>query len=575
MGVEAAIFQSAGQRSEHYVPGVYSRSATVGSAGTGVSTNNGIILGRAKGGQPNKLFVFSNPQEARETLIDGDLLRAVAHAFNPSPEYTPQAIRAMVVNGNTQAGTVLTTGSQALLNLKTASWGVIANNITRQIMDGTKPGTKKVIFAIGENTDTIDNIGKQSIQVQYTGSSTSASLTINSNGLTVALAGGDAITVSFEDCPTVEGVVARLNGLSEFAAVLLDDEANIPSNELDHISGINIMSAVVLTSNFYALFHALENSPFIGRGNVFKVDGTPNKVPDNDDEPVFFDGASAGSFTVNDWNKTLAVLETEEIQIISTHVTDHAVNMLISNHCTTMSNVQNRKERTALLGGAIGETIDDAIAFAKSLNNKLVSYCFPAISALSSLTGAAEDLPASYFACKLLGMECTVAVNEPLTWKNVSVLRFLTKLNNTEMEKLIKGGVLCGGTTDDNRLAVIRAMTTHHGAQLQLVERSMVREDLYMNRDLRNQYSISIGRPGNSKGNESTARQVLFDAARGWKGEGLIIPADDGKNVWGVVIKISGDKTYITFHRNLTSPLNFFFITAFNHVYESAITVEI
>ena len=87
MGVSAAIFQSAGKRSEHYVPGAYSRSAAVGGAGDGVSANNGVVLGRSRGGQPNKLLVFSTQQEAEETLVDGDLLKAVAHAFNPSPEY--------------------------------------------------------------------------------------------------------------------------------------------------------------------------------------------------------------------------------------------------------------------------------------------------------------------------------------------------------------------------------------------------------------------------------------------------------------------------------------------------------
>ncbi|MDR1837628.1 MAG: hypothetical protein LBQ89_08225 [Treponema sp.] len=572
MGIGPAIFQTAGQRSEHYVPGAYSRSMAVGGEGTGVSANNGVILGRSRGGQPNKLFTFSTKDEAEETLVGGDLLKAVAHAFNPSPEYSPQAIRAMVVNGNTQASTVLTAGNADVLTLKTASWGVIANSITRQIKNGTKAGTKKIVFTVEEIKDEIDNIGKRSIQLQYTGDSPTASLTIDRDGLTIMLS-DDVITLSYEDFPTIESLIARLSGSGEFAAIQLDDEANVPSEELDHVENIDIKATVTLTSNFYALYHALEISPWIGKGNVIKVDGAPNKMPDDDDEAVFFDSAVSGSFTVNDWNKTLVALEAENIQMISTHVTDHAVLTLISNHTTAMSNVQNRKERTAILGGAIGETIDDAIAFARSLNNKLVSYCYPAISATSPLTGEAENLPASYFACKLLGMECTVAINEPLTWKNVSVLRFLTKLKISEMEKLIIGGVLCGGTTDDDRLAVIRAMTTHQGRQLQLVERSMVREDLYMNRDIRVQYSKGVGRPGVDKGGD--ARQVLLDAARSWKGEGLIIPTDKGLNIWDIVIKISGDKTWISFNRNLTAPQNFFFITAYNYIYESNTTVEI
>jgi hypothetical protein len=721
MAVGPAIFQSAGQRTEHYVPGAYSRSAAVGGAGGGVSANNGVVLGRSKGGQPNKLLVFSTLDEATETLIGGDLLKAVAHAFNPSPEYSPQAIRAMVVNGNTQGSAILKAGGQEILRLKTESFGVIANSIARQIVNGTDAGTKKILFSCGETEDRIDNIGKKSIQLQYTGDGTAAVLDVNNVGLsvevtreddqpaldiagmedlrvgetkvfTVAMTNPESATINvvarmdfsgidlslltfeyydtgeaewkpldvstpfkspggfpltnttlqfrvtplagseggileykitllqviseqpttnviaqtttgqieivaagqpysgyvvpaydvnsgsvfipFEDYPTIEEVVERLNANGDLAAIQLEGEANIPSNELDVIDSFDLKGGTkTLTSNFFAFVHALENSPWIGKGNVEKIDGAPNKMPDNDAEPVFFDGASAGTYTVADWNKTLSALESENIQIIASPVTDHAVHTLVSNHCTAMSNVQNRKERTALLGGPIGETIEDAIAFAGSLNNKLVSYCYPSISATSPLSGEAEDLPASYFACKLLGMEASVAVNEPLTWKTVSVLKFLVKLKTSEMEKLIIGGVLCGGVTDDNRLAVIRAMTTYQGKQLQLVERSMVREDLYMNRDIRLEYSAGVGHPGIDKG--ADAEQTLQGAARRWKGEGLILPTDEGKNVWGVAIRKSGDKTYITFNRNLVAPKNFFFITAFNYIYESATTVEV
>jgi hypothetical protein len=519
------------------------------------------------------LFVFSSLQEARETLFDGDLLRAVAHAFNPSPEFSPQAIRAMVVNGNTQAETVLKAGDAEVLRLRTASWGVIANSIARQIISGTNVGTRKVLFSWGETTGEIDNIGKRSIQLQYTGASTLAKVTVDRVGLRIKL-DTEEVLVTYEDCPTIEELVARLNGSGEFAVIQLDNEANVRSRELDHVEDIDIKTShAVLTSDFFALFHALENSPWIGRGNITRNNDWPQKMPDNDPDLIFFEGATAGTFTVNDWNRTLAALETENIQIIGTHVTDHAVHTLISNHCTAMSNVQNRRERTALLGGPIGQTVDDAVEKAQFLNNSLVSYCYPSIRAASPLTGQPETLPASYFACKLLGMESSVAVNEPLTWKSVSVLEFLPKLRVSEMERLIRGGVLCGGARDDNRLAVIRAMTTHQGAQLQLVERSMVRIDLYMNRDIRMRYSRGVGRPGVSKAVD--LEQTLQDAARAWAGEGLIVPTDEGLNIWGVVTRQEGDRFWISFHRNLTAPQNFFFITAFNHIYESATTVEI
>ena len=191
MGVGPAIFQSAGQRSEHYVPGAYSRSAAVGGAGSGVSANNGVILGRSKGGQPHKLFTFSTLDEAVQTLVGGDLLKAIAHAFNPSPEYAPQAIRAMVVNGNTQGESVLKSGTLEILRLKTASYGVIANSVSRRLVNGTNPGTKKILFESGEVSDKIDNIGKRSPQLHYTGEGTAAVLDVNNIGLSVEVTRAD------------------------------------------------------------------------------------------------------------------------------------------------------------------------------------------------------------------------------------------------------------------------------------------------------------------------------------------------------------------------------------------------
>jgi hypothetical protein len=725
MGVSPAVFQSAGQRSEHYVPGAYSRSAAIGGGG-GISAGNGVILGKSVMGAPGVLNVFSTVSEAKDVLGDGELLKAVAHAFNPSPEYSPQRIHAMVVNGNTQGTRVLKSGAAEILKLKSSMYGTPANRLKMRLSNGTNPGTKKAAFEQEENSQSVDNIGKESIRLQYTGSGSAAVLDINNVGLSVEvtqngaapaldfqglnglrtgetkefnvaitnpegadvyvmakvevsgvdpallefkyfetgggqnawlpfplnepfgmfggaddfplanasvqfslkpLAGAEesileykikllqviggavstnviaettigkieivaagrpysgynipaydansgSLFLAFEDFPTIENIVSRLNAAGEFAVIQLETEPNIASAELDAVSALDIKSdAQTLKSDFYALFHALENAVYAGAGNVEKIEGAQNVMPDNDADFVYFEGASAGTYTVEDWNNALIALEAENIQIISTPSTDQAVHTLISNHCTSMSNVVNRKERTFFAGGPIGETLARAIERAAALNTKLGSYIYPAINANSPLTGSPEDLPASYLACKLLGMECAVAVNEPLTWKNVSVNKFLVKLKTTEMEKLIIGGVLCGGTTDDNRLAVIRAMTTYQGNQLQLVERSMVREDLYMNRDIRNRFSTGVGRPGVDKGN--SAKETLLGAARGWKGEGLIIPTDDGENVWGITVSKSGDKTYITFSRNLTAPQNFFFITANNYVYESATTVEV
>jgi hypothetical protein len=577
MGVGPAVFSSAGQRTEHYVPGAYSRSAAIGGQG-GISAGNGVILGKSSMGAAGVLNEFASPREAQEILGDGELLKAVALAFNPSPDYTPQKIFAMVVNGNTQAERQMKSGANVILNLKSAMYGVPANQLKMQLSAGTDAGTKKLQFIFKGDEDTaekIDNIGKESISLLYTGAGSAATVTIDNDKLAVSVTGAvDDIEILFEDFPTVEQVVARLNDTGVFAAIQLETESNVPANQLDAVTSQDVKtSARTLRSDLYALISALKSSYYVGKENVEKEDGAANIMPDIDADFVYFTGATEGTYTVADWNEALGKLETEDVQIVSSPSTDHTVHVLISNHCTLMSSTVNRKERTWLLGGAKSEAMADALANAKSLNNKYGSYVYPAANVNSPLTGEAEDIAASYVACMLLGMEAAVSVNEPLTWKNLSVNKFLVKLKIPEMEKLIKGGVLCCGTTDDNRLAVIRAMTTYQGGrQLQLVERSMVREDLYMNRDLRNRFSIDVGRPGISKGNE--AEKTLLNAARDWKADGLIVPTDEGKNVWGIVVLKRGDKTFIEFNRNLTAPQNFFFITAYNYIYDTA-SVEV
>ncbi|MCL2556852.1 MAG: hypothetical protein FWE09_00070 [Treponema sp.] len=570
-GIGPAVFETAGKRSEHYLPGPYSRSLAKGGATGGVSANNGAILGRARGGEPRKLFVFTSAGEARETLLGGELLEAVSHAFDASRDYRPQRVMAMVVNGNSQAKSAMFSGDEEVLRLKTSAYGSPANGLSRRLCAGSRPGTKKLELACGGERETLDGIGRKSLRLRYSGNSPFARISVSGDGLSVETEEGTR-AFSFEDFPNIGSLASRLNDTGEFAAEALDNP-EAPSADLDLVEGANAKSAdVTLASDFRALVEALESSGWIGRGNVEIVAG--NRMPDDDDDPAFFEGASAGGFTMGDWGAALAALEAEDVQVISTHATDAAVHALIGAHCANMSSVENRKERTAILGGPLGETVDEAVQRAAALDSSLVSYCHPGIIAKSPLDGETEKLPASYFACKLLGMECSMAVNEPLTWKTVGVLGFATKLTRAQMEKLIMGGVLCGGLTDDGRLAVMRAMTTYRGRQLQLAERSMVREDLYMNRDLRMRYGMAVGTPGVEPGGDSD-EQTLRDAARDWKGAGLIVPDDEGNNVWDIETRAAGDVTLISFHRNLTTPRNFFFITAFNHVYESAATVAI
>ena len=238
-----------------------------------------------------------------------------------------------------------------------------------------------------------------------------------------------------------------------------------------------------------------------------------------------------------------------------------------------MSSTVNRKERTCILGAPLNETDDAAIAKAIGFNNKLVTYVIDTVTTANPLTGATEEINGAMLGCALAGMESAMSVNQPLTNKTIKVLGFAKKRTITNMEKLIKAGILVCNPSPDNvtNYVVIRALTTFQGDDLISNEMSMVREDLYMNRDLRNRFGSSIGQPNNIS--VSSILATLNNAAKEWADSGYIVPSDSNENVWNKSVRVNGDKIYITYSRYLTAPTNFIFITATNHIYTSTVEV--
>ena len=102
MGVSPAKFDSAGQSTQHYIPGNYSRRNTVG-AGSGVSSGNLCIIGSSMGGKPLTLHSVADKAEAKDLLVSGSLLDGVVQAFNGSNTYIPQQVFCMRVNVGTQS----------------------------------------------------------------------------------------------------------------------------------------------------------------------------------------------------------------------------------------------------------------------------------------------------------------------------------------------------------------------------------------------------------------------------------------------------------------------------------------
>lgn len=573
--VSAAIFESAGQRTEHFVPGSYSRSSNVTSP-SGVSAGNLVIIGESSGGEPNKLLSFSSLADAKDILKGGSLLNGIAYAFNGSATYTPQRVFAMRVNKGTKANITLQANGSDLIKVNAWDWGSHTNQVKMWVRNGTMSGSKKLSVGYKNDVKEIDNIILPSLSIIYVGEGETPTVTITTSGISAKAISGeedvDVFSTTWENCNTLAELVTMLNDTGVYVASLIDTNADVLTNELDTCSNVDITDEVIFYSNYQAFINALSSVSYIGE--IETLDPATRTVPDNTDTFVYLSGAISGSPTsVPDWTDVLETLESEDIQIIATPSTDATIHALIVNHCIAMSNTVNRRERTCILGAAIGTNDDTGIASAIGFNSKLVSYIIDSGTAANPVTGKTENVSGAIIGCMAAGVESAMSVNEPLTFKSFKLLSVAKNRKISNMENLIKKGIMVFNPNPENttEFVCIRAITTFQGNNdLISCERSMVREDLYMNKDLRNAYVTGIGHPNDAS--TDSIVQTLKDKAREWATSGYIVP-NGTNNVWNIRVKISGDKVYLTYSRYLTAPRNFVFITATNHVYES--TVEL
>ncbi len=567
MGVSPAKFNSAGQSSEHYIPGNYSRRDVTGG-GTGVSTGKLCIIGTSMGGKPLTLHSVSDKAEAKQLLVSGSLLDGVLHALNGSNTFVPQQVFCMRVNAGTQSALTLKKGSESILNVKSADYGVHTNQLKLWLKDGTTG--KKVLVNFKGNETVIDNIAKKSFSVLYTGTGTSATCTINATGLTLTSdIAADSLTITWEECETIEEVVSRINDTGAYSAVLLDTTPNTAASELDHVTGISVKTtAAVFNSDLQALITALESVAYI---ESVSLAGNSRLVPENNTGYVYFSGATAGTSTISDWSDAIDELEKYDIQIITTAATDSDIHNLIADHCVSMSTVSKKKERTCWFGTAKNTSLDAALAAARGFNSELVSLVMTGANANNPLTGAAEDISPALLACKCAGIESALGVSNPLTNKAIRVNSFDKKYTDGELNKMIAGGITPFGENDEGELVCIRAMTTYQGDSLILNERCMIRSVLYMDRDLRKAFNPRTGT--NDEPSESSIIATLNDKARSWYAEQLLTKSDSGELVQNAKVRFDGDKTYLTFDRFVRAPNNFVFITATNKVYRSTVEV--
>ncbi len=575
MSLNYRTFQSAGQISSHIIPGAFSRIDSVKGAAGLAAANNGVIMGQSEGGKPATLLQFNTVAEVVAALRSGELMEAVRLAFSPGGGLNPQRLFAMRVNSAVQGSASLLDGSaNVMITIKSLDYGIYVNQIKILLETGTNYGKKFTVSFKTDPDEVFDDIRRQSFTIENTSVASSMTIVNNSGTQTLDIT-APVISINLTDYPTVGDLAAYLNDQTNITCTPIAGQENASPLELDAVSAQSIYSAAYTAES---TMEAIIDTVNAGSNRVSAVAANAandREIPANL-ALTYLTSGSDGSYTTTEWTAALTALEAENIQFIATPDSESTVHAAIKTHCKAMSAVTGRKERQFLVGasaasGTVSTEITAAIAASVALNSKTGMYVFNG-GTQRDVNGTVQTYGASYAACMLMGAKVALAINQPLTFKELNFIALEWKLSDSQLESLLQQGVAALNYAPNGVPRLVRQFNTYQTNDLKFNEFSVVTEMFFASRDLRtyleNQF---IGRPGTS-----ITDGVLKGAVEGrlalYTDLGIFIK-DPTSNVawWNVVITLSSDVVYIDYDAYVTMPVNFEFIT--NHFHELVATL--
>jgi hypothetical protein len=548
--------------------GMYNKNLSVG--------NVLGVIGSSVGGAPNTALRFGSASEARAVLKDGDLLRAIEKAYDPSSQTTgPSTVVAIRVNPATQATLALNDAATFnVINLASTDYGLYNNQIKVKVETGSSVG-KKLTTQFGDNYFSQDNIARGAFSVLYAGIQVSATVSASNSAVTLSAPAETVVsTIDLNVFQTVQQVVDRINSVAGFTAVVLDSNgAGAALNGLDTVVGQScITTAFSVTANLQAIVDWFNGAAegYINATRVPNAGTLPSNMAFS-----YLSGAVDGSVTNNEWSNAFTTLQGVDVQWVVPVTSTPAVHAMTDAHCAFMSNVA-RMERRAIVGGAPGAVDADAILAAKNLNSDRTSYVHIGFYDYDA-TGKLVLFAPYILAALLAGMFAGVNPGTALTNKSIKARGLERKLRNpTDTDMLILGGVLCVEDTPTGYKVVKSITTWLNNTNYNRVEISVGVACDFVSRNIRNVLDVMRG----SKGTPAALGEAVSRVDSALRllampepmGSGVIVGDKANPPYKNITASLDGDVMRVEFQCSPVIPINYITIVAHAVPYSGSAT---
>jgi hypothetical protein len=497
----------------YVIPQAASRIDSSALARSPLGGNNKlVVLGDMIGLLPPKTATkISNPSLALTMLHPNSEEARLASqlVFDPAPGSEVQGaseVYLVPVNPATQAAKTF----DSKLTLTSYMYGLPANQIKAKIEAGTTG--KKVTVEYQGNTETFDNLKKDSFSVQYTGVGSAATLAIDvaaaTHLLTTTVTGAsDNLSLDLNVYTTIQSLVDAINATGKYTATILTGSPADPSIQLDNVTAQAIKaSAYTCTSNLQAIIDGINK----GSGYVSATRVTDAAAAPADAGWTYLTGGANGSATTDDWDQAFQLLKTMDIDLILPLTSDASIHAMADSHADYMSGPNGKSERRVFVGGALQNWTGEANRAtaltalknaAKALNSDRTMH-----TGLGSKhygpDGKSKLYPGYITAAMYAGIAAGGSPVLPLTRKYLRCLGLEVELRVSEIEELLEGGIAVPipDTVQGAGYVISRQVTTwNQDSDLYRIEFSVGRGADYIASEVRKRHELLIGEPGSEQ----------------------------------------------------------------------------
>lgn len=445
-----------------------------------------LVIGVGYGGVPQTIIKHTTSQGLAETLRNGPMAAFLPFIFTPSPQLNgAQKVTYINPAPNTQSSFALqSSGGVTVVNLLSAQYGTPSNMLQVEVSAGTVGGVLLTLFdsyaaqqgySGAQQTAVADNLGLP-FQLAYTGTATTVTYSVSSSGgvatnfIVDSPNAGESLNLplSGETYGTVSAIVQALNGTGYYSAQVVSNGA-LPSTQLDTATSVALPAPVAGVDQFVDVTATLTDIVFfvntyasalaaasIPSGVVSAPAQAPVVIPLSN-----FSGATNGVPSLQDYANAFNLALTTPAWTVITDSNDIGVMALGQQHVATASSISARNYRRYFTGSSVGDTVTQALQYAKDMDAINVTYVYPGIQAINTATGTTQVYGGRYVAAAAAAMAAGNRVAEPLTYKALNGTGVEVQLTESQIGQLTNGGVMPIHVSANTGVpTIIRDMTT-------------------------------------------------------------------------------------------------------------------